>query len=60
MLLNEFLKQHQAFAQQATTIDEMKRQLAAQQKAITTLTATLREQIAEVKNAPEPEAVTGL
>ena len=61
MLLNEFLKEHRNFAEQQSTIAELKTTVAQQQKQIEALTATVQKVSAQVeisKPAPQVAADT--
>ena len=49
MLLNEFLKEHRRVQEQEATITQLKSTVAQQQKGMEVLTATLKEQAAQIK-----------
>jgi len=49
MLLNEFLKEHRKVERQEATIAELKSMVAQQQKGMEVLTATVKEQAAQIQ-----------
>ena len=49
MLLNEFLKEHRKVEEQGTTIGQLKVVVADQQKEMKALTASLKEQAAQIQ-----------
>jgi uncharacterized coiled-coil protein SlyX len=49
MLLNEFLKEHRKVEEQQATITQLKVTMAHQQKGMETLTASLKEQAAQIQ-----------
>jgi len=48
-LLNEFLKEHKRVEEQQATIEELKSNVAQQQKGMEVLTAQLKEQAAQIQ-----------
>jgi len=56
MLLNEFLKEHQAFAEQQRKLEQQGATIARQQKQIEALTAGLQKVSAQIElNKPAPQ-----
>src|SRR5436190_112478 len=51
MLLNEFLKEHRKVERQEATIAELKSMVAQQQKGMEVLTATVKEEAAQIQKA---------
>jgi uncharacterized coiled-coil protein SlyX len=58
MLLNEFLKEHRTVQEQKTTIAQLKKGFAEQQKQIEALTAGLQKVSAQLElSKPAPQTV---
>jgi uncharacterized coiled-coil protein SlyX len=57
MLLNEFLKEHRKVAEQALKQQELETLVTQQQKAISALTSTLKEQATQIEKVSAQMAV---